>query len=304
MKSFSRRKFLTIGLPALGVVPLMAQGKKDGCQLRFGVIADPQYADIEPRGARHYRASLEKLEQAIEELNRHELAFTITLGDLIDRDFKSFDPVLERYRKLKSPHRILPGNHDFAVADDLKPKVLERLGLKSGYQSFSHDKWRLVIIDGTEISTYRYGPDAAEAQEAKMMLEEVKARGGPNAQIWNGGVSGRQVDWLERELSEAKAAGQRVIMAGHFPLLPEKDSHRLWNADAVVKVIDRHPHVAAYLNGHNHKGNYAHSGKCHYVNFKGMVENGGENAFAIVSCYEDHIEIDGYGPEPDRERLD
>ena len=302
--SLNRRKFLTLGLPALGLAPLLAAERAGNTpQLRFGVIADPQYADIPPAGTRHYRASLAKLEASIAELNRHELAFTITLGDLIDRDFKSFDPVLERYAKLKSPHRIVPGNHDFAVADADKLRVLEKLGLSSGHQSFSHDNWRLVVVDGTEICPYRYPAADPRTAEANKMLEALKAQGASNAQSWNGAVSETQLRWLEDELIAAKAANQRVLVCGHFPLLPANDAHCLWNTDALVKVIDRHPHVAAYFNGHNHRGNYAHAGTCHYVNFKGMVETATDCPYAIVSCYQDHITIEGFGPEPTRESL-
>lgn len=299
----NRRKFLTLGLPALGVASMFGQSTGKALQLRFGVIADPQYVDAPPAGTRHYRASLEKLEASIAKLNQHELDFTVTLGDLIDRDFASFDPVLERYSRLKFPHRIVPGNHEFAVNDADKPRVLERLGLTHGYQSFSHGSWRLLIVDGTEISPYRYPSTDPRTAEATKMLESLKSQGVSNAKSWNGAVSDAQLRWLEEELTAAKSANQRVIICGHFPLLPSTDSHRLWNADAVVQMIDRHPHVAAYLNGHNHKGNYAHSRNCHYVNFKGMVETATDNPFAIVSCYEDHVTIEGFGPEPSREKL-
>lgn len=299
----NRRRFLTLGLPALGITPMFAQSAVKSPQLRFGVIADPQYVDAPPAGTRHYRASLAKLEASIAQLNQHELAFTVTLGDLIDRDFASFGPVLERYAKLKSPHRILPGNHDFAVSEADKSRVMAKLGLTSGHQSFSHGSWRLLIVDGTEISPYRYAAADPRTAEANKMLETLKSQGATNAQSWNGAISDTQLRWLDDELTAAKAANQRVIICGHFPLLPSKDSHRLWNADAVVQIIDRHPHVAAYFNGHNHKGNYAHAGHCHYVNFKGMVETATDNPFAIVSCYEDRITIEGFGPEPSREKM-
>ena len=299
----TRRSFLTLSLPMLGIAPLRAESSGKAPQLRFGVIADPQYVDAPEKGSPHYRASLAKLEACIAELNQHDLAFTITLGDLIDRDFKSFDPVLERYAKLKSPHRIVPGNHDFAVADADRPRVMEKLGLQSGHQSFSHGNWRFIVIDGTEISPYRYQENDPRTAEAIKLLETLKAQGHNNAQSWNGAVSDTQLQWLENELSTAKQTYQRVIICGHFPLLPANDSHRLWNAETVAKVIARHPHVAAYLNGHNHKGNYAQAGTCHYVNFKGMVETASDNPFAIVTCYEDHLTIEGFGPEPSRQKL-
>ena len=56
----------------------------------FGLIADVQYADDDNRPGidRHYRASLPKLEEAINEFNRHDLAFVVHLGDLVDHDLR------------------------------------------------------------------------------------------------------------------------------------------------------------------------------------------------------------------------
>ena len=37
---------------------------------------------------------------------------------------------------------------------------------------------------------------------------------------FGGGVSDAQLQWLEAQLAEARAAGQRVIVAGHIPFAP------------------------------------------------------------------------------------
>ena len=305
--SFSRRRFLTLGLPALGGAPLLAAPASmpvvSAPQLRFGVIADPQYVDAPPAGTRHYRESLGKLEACVAEMNRHDLAFVITLGDLIDRDFASFGPVLGKYSALKSSHRIVLGNHDFAVADADKPRVLGNVGLPSAHYSFSHGPWRIVVIDGTEVSTYRHATDDPRTADAGQRLAKLASTGAGNAKEWNGAVGDAQLQWLDGELSAAKTAAQRVIVCGHFPLLPLGDSHRLWNSGEVVALLDRHPHVAAYFNGHNHKGNHTHAAHCHHVNFKGMVETATDNPFAIVECHADRLDITGYGPEPTRGKL-
>lgn len=272
-------------------------------QLRFGVIADPQYVDAPPAGTRHYRASLGKLEACIAELNRHDLAFVITLGDLIDRDFASFDPVLESYARLKAPHRIVLGNHDFAVADADKPRVLDKAGLSSAHYSFSHGAWRIVVIDGTDVSTYRHPAADPRTAEAKQRLAALAATKANNAREWNGAMGDAQLRWLDGELTAAGNAGQRVIICGHFPLLPADDSHRLWNSGEIVALLGRHPHVAAYFSGHNHKGNYTHEARCHHVNFKGMVETATDNPFAIVDCHPGRLDVTGFGPEPTRKKL-
>jgi len=268
--------------------------------LKFGVIADPQYANAPAKWGRHFRQSLMKLSACIDELNRHELAFTVTLGDLIDRDFASFDPVLECYKNLRSEHHVVLGNHDFDVADGDKEKVLKKLGLKRGYDSYRSSGWRMVLLDGTEVSAYRYAEGDERKTQGDEALSALKKTGAAWAQPWNGAMAKSQLEWFENELEAAAAAGERVIVCNHYPVLPADDSHNLWNADAVVRIIRRHPQVALYLNGHNHAGNYAHDKHCHYVNLKGMVETETESAFAVVTCHDDHITVEGFGTEPDR----
>ncbi|MGO6904967.1 hypothetical protein ACCS96_32855, partial [Rhizobium ruizarguesonis] len=70
---------------------------------RFGIIADPQYAAIAPHVAmdRYYANSLAKVAEAIEVFNGEELSFVMTLGDVIDRSFSSFDDILPVYEKLR-----------------------------------------------------------------------------------------------------------------------------------------------------------------------------------------------------------
>ena len=108
---------------------------------------------------------------------------------------------------------------------------------------------------------------------------------------------------LKAKLKAAAAAGERVIVCNHFPVLPAGGWHNLWNCEEVVEIIRQHPQVVLYLNGHNHAGNYTQDKHCHYLNLKGMVETKTESAFAVVTCYDDRITVDGFGTEPDRPQL-
>jgi 3',5'-cyclic AMP phosphodiesterase CpdA len=300
----TRRTFLRLGLPALATAALSQRATAQATPtLSFGIITDPQYADLPPRGARNYRGSLEKLTTATAELNRRGVAFTLVLGDLIDRDFSSFQPVLQRLKLLTNPFHIVPGNHDFSVSDDEKSRILSNLGLSSAHRSITTPSWRLILIDGTEISTYRHPAEHSITAEANSRLQALKSAGAPNAQTWNGAIGDAQLAWLDKELTSARAAGQRAIVAGHFPILPATDPHCLWNAESVADTLRRHSHAAAYLCGHNHKGNYFKDRSFHHVNLKGMVENGDACAFSILHCYPDFITIEGFGPEPTRENL-
>src|SRR5690349_9094551 len=117
--------------------------------LRFGVIADPQYADLppDPGHNRYFRESLGRLAEAIDVFNGEELDFVVTLGDIIDRDFESFDTILPLYEHLRHPSYLLLGNHDFAVAAEHLPHVARRAGLERTYFDLVFGQYRLVFLD-------------------------------------------------------------------------------------------------------------------------------------------------------------
>jgi len=294
-----RRHFMKITLP-LAIATGARAASPEEPDLVFGVIADPQYADAEPKGSRFYRNSLAKLDAAITDLNQRPLEFVTTLGDLIDRDFASFAKVMPLYAKLRHPHFPICGNHDFEVAEADKGKVLATMGLEKAYYSFSKGAWHFIFLDGTDMAVWRYPADDARTSAAKDALEKLSAAGEPQAQPWNAGIGAGQLDWLKLELDAAQAANRRVIVFNHYPAIPEKDEHNLWNAAELVSLLDKYPNIAAYMNGHNHAGNYGTHGSCHYVNFKGMVETVDETAYGIVRCFADRLEITGSGLEPDR----
>jgi predicted phosphodiesterase len=294
-----RRDFVKFVIPLVALGPSIVFSNSEP-QLSFGVIADPQYADKDTRGSRYYRASLEKLSSAIKDLNQEKLEFVVTLGDIIDADLKSFSDILPIYSKLKVPHNMVLGNHDWEVAAEDKGSVMETLGMKKNYFSEVIGKWRFIYLDGTDVSLFRNIEGSPEWLEAKAVLDELEVQELPQAQSWNGGISENQLNWLKDELESAKSANEHVIISNHYPLLPAKDAHNLWNSEEVLSLLDKYNNIVMYMNGHNHKGNYAVQNGTHYVNFKGMVETESETAYAIVKCYSDRVEVLGYGLEPNR----
>lgn len=294
-----RRNFLKFTIPLLASGHLLAN-RRDAVspEVSFGVIADPQYADANTNGTRFYRNSLVKLPAAITELNKHALDFTVTLGDVIDRDFKSFDTMMAIYEKAKAPQTFVLGNHDFEVADEDKIKVVPKLGMENGYFTKAIGDWNFIYLDGNDVSTYRYPKDHAATKSAKEKLSSLKK---PSAQSWNGSIGDEQLAWLKEQLDAAKKSNKRVIIFDHFPVFPLNNGHNLWNDDVLVELIVSYKNVVAFMNGHNHQGNYGVHQGCHFINFKGMVEGESTTAFAIVKCFADRIEVDGYGNEPDRD---
>lgn len=260
----------------------------------FGVIADCQYCDGDTKGERLYRNSPEKLKAAVAHLNGLDLAFTVHLGDFIDQDFSSFDVVGPIYQQLKMPAYHVLGNHDFSVADDKKAEVHRRLNMPARYYDFVVEGWRFVALDGNDISLHAYPAGTPEHAAAEKYYADNKI----TSPKWNGAIGPEQLAWLRGVLEESTKRDESVVLMAHFPVFPE-DPHNLWNAAELLTIIDEYPCVKAWLNGHNHAGNYAERNGVHYVTFKGMVDTE-QNSFASVEVTEDELIITGVGREEDR----
>lgn len=292
-QKMNRRSFLQ--LPWL--TPLFGRAESPASKpLRLGIVTDLHHADRPMSVNRYYRATLEKLNKAIHWFNKAKLDAVLSLGDFIDQGFEHFAPLLQVYQRLEVPHWMVPGNHDYSVADDKKDQVLQLLGLPDGQASLSFGLWRILLLDGTEVSLYHPGHE----DEAKRWLARLVEAKRPNATDWNAGMSSTRLEWLDRELQKADDRGERVLIGCHFPVWPAENPHNLWNDGEVVEIIARHPCVAAWFNGHNHAGAYATRNHCHYINFKGLVESRDHGAFAVASLYSDRIEIQGFDTEVSR----
>ncbi|WP_113260105.1 metallophosphoesterase [Agrobacterium cavarae] len=267
----------------------------------FGIVADPQYADIpaRPEMNRFYAESTKKLTAAIDAFNQENLAFVVTLGDLIDRGWQSFDAILGCYDHLRHRSILLPGNHDFAVEPEHLPKVHDRLGMPSKWYDFSLGEFRFIVLDGNDVSTFAPPFGDPRRELATTRLEALREAGDLNAQDWNGSFSNEQLSWLRATLAKADAMQEQVVLFCHYPLYPA-NAHNMWDAPKVLKLLAAHHSVRAWFCGHNHDGNYGVIGNTHFVNVKGMVDTPDQNAFAIADVYPDRIVLRGYGRETNR----
>ena len=265
-------------------------------QVRFGAIADCQYADADTRGKRHYRLAAKKLEQAVEAFNADDgLDFVIHLGDFIDRDFKSYATVRPIFDRLNTTRYHLLGNHDYDVADELKSKVPATLGLKDRYYEFEIGRWRFIVLDGNEFSTLAH----PKGSEIWKKAEAFRTSHRPALATYCGAIQQQQIDWLKGKLGAARKADQRAIIFCHYPLTPE-GHHNLWNDTEMLELLKGHRDVvAAWINGHNHAGGYEQRDGIHYLTLKGMLDTT-ENAFATIEVSDDKIRVDGHHREPDR----
>lgn len=270
-------------------------------RLRLGIIADPQYADLDPdrERDRYFRNSLDKLGEAVEHFNSRNLDAVVVLGDLIDRGWENYPPVLDLLETLQVPRILLPGNHDFMVAPARLPQVYAKLGMPAPYHAVRIKGLRLLVTDGNEISLFAPPEGDPRRIEAEQRLSALRVENAPNAHRWNAGISDRQMTWVADQLAAAEQSGEDVILLGHYPIYPPSD-HALWNAEALSGLIAGAPAALAYLCGHQHTGNYGQKNGVHFVNFRGMVDTEHQNAFAVLCVLDDRIEISGHGREPDR----
>lgn len=294
----NRRRFLQ-GTLAAAVAPWVARGAATS-GFEIGLVADAQYADVEPKGTRFYRQSIAKLGAAVEEFNRRELAFCVHLGDFIDREWSSFEAITASLAPSRHRWHQLLGNHDFEVLDQEKAKVPKRLGMAWRYGSFENGGFQFVILDTNDVSTYAHPAASPESASAKRELARIEAAKVRQAKPWNGGLGSAQMQWLERTLTNAHAARQKVIICAHHPVFPANE-HNVWNADDVLALIDRQPSVVAWINGHNHAGAFGERNGVPYVTMRGMVETRDTTAFATARVLSDRIVLTGHGREPSRE---
>ena len=84
-----------IGVMLSTLFPSVSLGQEVGSpKLRFGIIADVQYADKDDAGSRNYRGSIDKLAAAVDTFNAQGVDFVINLGDFIDGGASNFDTLL------------------------------------------------------------------------------------------------------------------------------------------------------------------------------------------------------------------
>ncbi len=264
-------------------------------QVIFGIFADCQYCDCETVNSRFYRNSAEKLEESIHYFNQDKnIEFVVGLGDLIDRDFSSYDTLIPILNQSKHKIYHVVGNHDLEVKSEFLEKVPQKLGLKKNWYSIEKDGWLFVFLDGNDITFHSNNEEVTK--QAETITTKLKNENKPNFHEWNGGIGNEQLSWMESQLQNAENNNLKVIIFCHYPLLPF-EMHALWNSGEVLDVLKKYSSVKLWMNGHNHAGNYTNWEGIHFLNLKGMVETENINTYSVVKLFSNKIEIKGFGNE-------
>ena len=291
-------KTLTLLVLVLSCQPKPSNPMPVNTSFRIGLIADCQYCDCETRGARHYKTSKDRLSEAVENLNKFSLKYTIHLGDFIDRDFNSFDTLIPIWNELKSKKYHVLGNHDFEVEDSLKSSIFEKLNIQNRYYSFTESNWRFIVLDGNDLS-FQGGLTEEKKKQTDSLYNSLINKDLDYLQKWNGGLSQDQLDWVKSELDLAAKNKEKVGFYCHFPIFPE-EVHNLWNRKDLMDLISQYSCVKLYINGHNHAGAYEAQNGIHFLTLKGMVETKNSSSYAMATFSRDTVLIRGYGREISR----
>lgn len=185
------------------------------------------------------------------------------------------------------------------------------------YYSFTPvDGIRVIALDCFEISIIGYEKHDDNYMTAADIL--TKYHGHEDDLLWdgdgpllglerrfqaqNGGISDKQLSWLERELTQADGRREKVIVFGHCCVSPDScdPTCLMWNYDQLISCFSRHPSVVAYLSGHAHNAGHATDANgIHYLVFHGVIESDpASQAFATFSVYDNRLEVEGKGTEP------
>lgn len=265
--------------------------------LRFGLFADAQYADCPAENERYYRLSLQKLDTCIDHFNRRQVQFTINLGDIVDRDNKDLDVVKRRLKRLDKKVYHLTGNHDYKGVTD-NAKLYKQLHMPSGYYSFRKQNWVFIMLNTNEVSAYANVEGTGKQQELADMLEHIRQTGGKQAYRWNGGVSKKQMEWLDALLAKCERNRRNVLIFSHHPFFPPSEFIAL-NSKEILEAISKYACVKAVISGHHHAGAFGRYKGLPMLTHEGMIETQ-RNAFSIVEITTDSILLKGCGRVPSR----
>jgi manganese-dependent ADP-ribose/CDP-alcohol diphosphatase len=272
--------------------------------IRFGVVADAQFSSA-PDDIQHNRFFTQvtgRLAEARDYFNEQSLDFVINLGDIIDKDWVSFDQILPVFDSIHASKYHVLGNHDFFVKDDEKPKVYQRLGMPSPYYHFILHSWRFLVLNAMDLSVEAYPKGTKEYQASDSLFTAIKENGLIQAQGWNGAIGEVQQKWIREQLSEATQKQQKVIIFSHIPFAP-LHMNTLWNNEDITSLLEKYSCVKACFYGHYHEGGHVVKNGIHHYNFKGMLDTPDQNAFAIVELSDQSITITGFGREGNSELI-
>lgn len=246
-------------------------------KLRFGIVADPHYADTDTRGTRFFRESKAKLAECVEDMNRQKVDFLIELGDFKDQDeppdaaktLQYLQTIEGVFARFNGPRYHVIGNHDLDSLSKAQFQAhIDNSGIPSDqtYYSFDHGGLHFIVLDAN------FSGDGAPHNNGDFDWTDV----------W---IPPDELAWLKQDLA---AVDSPVIVFTH-QLLDGEDKYCINNATEVRSVLEAHGRVLAVFQGHRHTESYNRISDIPYYTLHAMVEKSGvENtAYVVVEVHDD-----------------
>ena len=245
--------------------------------VRFGVVTDLHYADIDPNGARTYRESDDKLAECVQVMNAKGAAFLVELGDFKDQD-KAPDETrtLGYLQKIESvfagfngPRYHVIGNHDtdsLSKAQYLAAAPNTGIVPNAARYTFVSGGVRMVVLDASHKS------DGADYDHGNFDWSDSN-------------IDAPQLAWLAKTLT---ASAEPAVVFVHQQL-DGSGAYYVKNAAEVREVLEKSGKVIAVLQGHRHEGAFTTINGIPYFTFKGLIEGAGpwNSAYSIVDVMPD-----------------
>ena len=147
-------------------------------------------------------------------------------------------------------------------------------------------------MDATDYAYYSNSLHDHDIREIDLYFEKTKGKS--NSYRWNSAIGKKQQNWLKQELDNADLLDQKVILFSHMPLRPQNDPHNLWNDHEITNIIEQSSKVVAFINGHNHSGDYEFKNGIHYITVFGMLDTM-ISSYGILEFYKDSLVLKGFG---------
>ena len=195
--------------------------------VKFVQVTDSHYKKEEP-----YRG--EVLKATVDTINKeNDISFVVFTGDNIDRpDPESLAAFIKIINKLKYPYYLVIGNHE----------VYKNGGL-------SKKRYLEIVRDNNFLYRYKK-PNYTFKKKGFVFIVADGAK-----EVIPGAVGYFKADtmkWLEKQLK--KHHRNCVVIFQHYPLVPIKEqaSHRVYNKDEYLELLDKNDNVASVIAGHIH----------------------------------------------------
>ncbi len=231
-------------LPASIDFPLVPQAEPDSFSII--VMGDPQpYSE---REVDYYRADI--IDPI---LNRHDITFGVSLGDLVGDRLEQVEPLNEAQALFGVPWYNIYGNHDMnfmagqsaATASDpdrWADETYERVFGPANF-AFQYGRVHFIALDNV----------IHEGFDGFRNGERAGWPGGrwPRSATYRGGLRDHQLKFIENYL-RIVPQDELVVLMMHIPLAAEEGSiHQTPERDELFRILSSHPNTMS-MSGHTH----------------------------------------------------